>query len=141
MTLNEFLPYRINLTAEKFRNSVDKIYSKYDLDKPQWRIIVYMGKDDNPVLAREVRAETYLHRVAFYRALGQLEKKGIVSRQTHKNDRRHLTLKFTAKGRKFHDTVIGETRKWQDEFIKNVGQEEINALLKSLQWIDENLEE
>ena len=137
--LNEFLPYRINLTAEKIRNSVDKIYSKYDLDKSQWRIIVYMGKDNMPVLAREVRAETYLHRVAFYRALGQLEKKGIVTRQTDPNDRRHLKLKFTAKGQKFHNTVIGEVIKWQDEFIKNVGQDEINALLKSLQWVDENL--
>ena len=138
--LNEFLPYRINLTAEKVRNSLEKIYGKYDLDKSQWRIIVYMGKDENPVLAREVRAQTYLHRVAFYRALGQLETKGIVTRQTSKNDRRHITLKFTAKGRKLHDTVIGEASTWYDNFAKNVGQDEINALLKSLQWVDENLD-
>ena len=127
--LDNFLPYTMTLATHKLVTSVFEVYSQYDIDIGQWRILVYLGNHQKTIPAQEIRMASQLDAVKFTRACTALDKKGWIRKQTHPHDQRQRNLALTAKGKKAYAMIIKDVSAWYENLNADIGTETIETLL------------
>ncbi|WP_417600249.1 MarR family winged helix-turn-helix transcriptional regulator [Pararhodobacter oceanensis] len=108
MFLNTYLPYRLNLLAEKTSQNTRDIYRKrHGLTRTQWRVLVNLAEVTS-LTASELCELVPAHKTKVSRALADLEARGWVKRSTDSSDRRIAHAVITAKGKRALATIQPE---------------------------------
>ncbi|PVH30654.1 MarR family winged helix-turn-helix transcriptional regulator [Pararhodobacter oceanensis] len=108
MFLNNYLPYRLNLLAEKTSQNTRDIYRKrHGLTRTQWRVLVNLAEVAS-LTASELCELVPAHKTKVSRALADLEARGWVKRSTDSSDRRIAHAVITAKGKRALATIQPE---------------------------------
>ncbi|MBZ0217203.1 MAG: MarR family winged helix-turn-helix transcriptional regulator [Fimbriimonadaceae bacterium] len=105
MTLETFMPYRLNVLAEVVSQSLARLYSKrYGISIPEWRILAALGQY-HTMTAKQVGEHSRMHKTKVSRAVAALDAKGLINRRTDTGDKRAVFLSLSATGQGIYDAL------------------------------------
>jgi len=105
LDLDRFLPYRLDILAERVSRALSRLYKeRYDLGVPEWRVLAHLGQYA-PITAKTIGAHSRMHKTKVSRAVAELERLGFVARAGSDQDRREEKLSLTAKGKVAYDDL------------------------------------
>ena len=130
--LDEFLPFKLNTTAEIIaRDFAEICTAKLNLSRSQWRILVLL--DQHQLLtAKQICELTNMEKVMVSRAVKELEERKLIKRKVNKSDKRSLFLELTAKGKKSIEKLMPTVTDWQKDLKKKLGARNYNQLVSML---------
>ncbi len=130
--------YWINVVALKLKNELNRCFSNYEITAEQWAVLNRLWDKDG-VTQKELAEKTAKDQPNTGRILEKLEKKGFISRQSDKNDRRILLVFLTPKGREFRGEMITGAVEVLQKARKDISDDEIETLKNILQKISRNI--
>lgn len=105
LQLEQFLPYRLVVVADKVSQSLAKLYSaRYGIGIPEWRVVATLGQFDT-MTAKDIGHHSHMHKTKVSRAVAALEKRGLIARTPDSQDRRAAFLRLTDKGRALYSDI------------------------------------
>ena len=122
LRLEEFLPYRLMVAAEKISLGFSKIYKeKYDLSRPEWRVLASLAQF-NRATATEVGAHSSMHKTKVSRAVYVLEKRKWLSRKMDDQDRRVEWLELTREGKAKFSALAKLAKAYEAQIVTLLGE-------------------
>ena len=99
MQLQRFLPYRLAVLADAVSRSMAAVYRRrFELSRDEWRLLAQLGEAGR-IQAAEAAQLTTLDKMQASRALRSLHARGLLSRETDPDDRRHVIVHLLPAGR------------------------------------------
>ena len=137
--LDEFLPFKLNTTAEIItRDFAEICTAKLSLSRSQWRILVLL-EQHQLLTAKQICELTNMEKVMVSRAVKELEERKLIKRKVNKSDKRSLFLELTAKGKKSIEKLMPAVSDWQKDLKKKLGAKNYNELVSMLDEVKSKL--
>jgi len=106
LILEDFPPYRLNVLASIVSQGFARLYSeRFGIGIPQWRVVAVLGQHGG-LTATEVGRRTHMHKTMVSRAVGELERQGLVARRRNRADKREAFLSLTDTGRRIYGEIV-----------------------------------
>ena len=141
LSLQDFLPYRLNNAAERISVALSRIYqSEFGINIAEWRVLAALH-ERRAVLAKDIVNYTHMDKVRVSRAIKSLEEKGYLQRQTSMSDSRAAELSLTKKGRELYRVVVPRALEWQEELLEPLSEIDRQELHRILNRLDSRVEE
>lgn len=106
LSLQSFLPYRLNILAQAVSGGFSVAYSKiFGISAPEWRVLATVGEFDQ-ITARDIADHSGMHKATVSRAVRMLEKRQVLIRSPSSADRREENLSLSVSGRRIYETVV-----------------------------------
>jgi DNA-binding MarR family transcriptional regulator len=110
-----------------------KIAGKFnELSKNQPMVIKIIGMEGE-MMPSTIGKYTGMEKSSLTRMVDDLEKKGIVSRNTDPDDRRKVLVSLTKKGLEYYNCLNKITAEMADEILKFVDEKDIEDYVQSLE--------
>jgi DNA-binding MarR family transcriptional regulator len=104
--LNDFLPYRLVVLADRISRSLSGLYEKqFGLTRQEWRILAALA-DNGPMSSVDASRYTTLDAMAISRASSTLESKGYITREDSPSDRRVKIFRSTRSGSALYRRIM-----------------------------------
>jgi len=130
--LKDFTPYLLNLAAETSSAGFQALYKeRYGMLRTEWRVLFHLGRY-GPMTAKEICERARIHKTKVSRAVSALEAKRMLVRKEQPEDRRHETLRLTAKGARVFEDLDAEAARFDLELMAGFTPEERRILHKCL---------
>jgi DNA-binding MarR family transcriptional regulator len=136
---NELL--RSLFVLKKFTNTFRPadLLKENEMNLASFTLLYYIKEHSGDLSCEKIRQELSVTKPAVSQMLASLEKKGFLTRETNKENRRCIVLSLTEKGTSFIEKTEQETEKRLEEIIKRFGENEtcnmialINRFLSSM---------
>ncbi|WP_245259099.1 MarR family winged helix-turn-helix transcriptional regulator [Salinarimonas rosea] len=136
LTLERFLPYRLNVLATTVSNALARIYAeRFGITIPQWRIVATLGQFETRT-ARDIAAHAVMHKSTVSRAVASLAGRGIVERRPNADDMREELLALTPKGRGIYEAVAPEALAFERAVFTGLSPDERETLFGLIDRLD-----
>ncbi len=136
LELERFLPYRLSVLSNRISQAIARIYhERFGLDVTEWRIMAVLGRYPD-LSAVEVAERTAMDKVAVSRAVSRLLERGLITRETHGEDRRRSVLALSAAGRSVYDEVAPLALDYERRLLAQLGDDEREWLERLLTRLD-----
>lgn len=130
-SINEFLPYLLNQTAEAVSKDFQPQYrERYGMLRTEWRILFHLGIHGE-MTAKQICTLASLHKTKVSRGVTALEAKRLLTRSTDEFDRRHEQLSLTKQGQKVYTDLHNAAQTYEARLTSALSDQEI-ATLKSV---------
>ncbi len=128
LDLQTYFPYRLAILAEEVSRTVAQLYSdRFDLTRPEWRILAALG-NRREVAAKTVGRSSALDKMQVSRAVARLEKRGLVDRHEDAADRRNQILRLTPAGRALYRKIVPLALAREAYILSALESDEVAAL-------------
>jgi DNA-binding MarR family transcriptional regulator len=106
LILENFLPYRLNVLSAIVGHGFARLYSeRFGISVPQWRVVAMLGQHGGQT-SKEIGERTHMHKTMVSRAVGELERHGLVARELNRADKREAFLFLTDDGRRTYGEIV-----------------------------------
>lgn len=113
-----------------------KMLAKVGVTEQQWRVMRVL--DERGMMdPKEIAEAACLLNPSLTRIMQLLEKKGLISRKGHPEDRRRVQVSITEEGRKMLLAAQPESLRIAERLRERVGQDKLDALLDLLGELSE----
>lgn len=128
---------RLMRIAKYMETRVAELHKQYDLKMGEFDVLATLRRAGDPyrLTPSALINSMMLTSGAMTNRLDKLEKKGLISREHSKEDRRSVTVELTSDGLQLIDNLILEHVEVQRDFIRGLSDEEkvqVNKALKTL---------
>jgi len=128
LDLARFLPYRLNVLAERVSKELARVYeSRFGLSIPEWRLLAHLANNDR-VSVREVFEKVALDKPTVSRAAARLETAGLIAKRVNAGDRRLVELSLTPAGRDLFAQVAPLALAYERRLLDRLDEAERTAL-------------
>ena len=133
--------FLLERTIRRFRKFSQREMSKrgFDISGEQW-IILKRAHEEPGISQKEIAKSTYKDPASVTRMLDLLEKRGLLERQDHGNDRRSYSIYLTNDGLAFVKNILPLAEEMRDFGLRDVSESEKQTFIKVLNKIYNNLE-
>ncbi|MEM8855630.1 MAG: MarR family winged helix-turn-helix transcriptional regulator [Pseudomonadota bacterium] len=132
LTLDSFLPYRLNRLSEAVSNEMRPVYrDAHGLNRPEWRVLVALA-DIGPATAKAIGAHSAQHKTKVSRAVQALESRRWLTRTVDPKDRRSESLALTPAGQRAYGSLVAPMRAREDDILARLSQADRRALERAL---------
>lgn len=132
LSLEEFLPYRLNRLADTVSREFARIYRDcYGMTRPEWRLLATLGQYGR-MAAKTVGEHSAMHKTKVSRAVRALEERRWLTRETSSEDRRTEHLELTRAGIEVYRELVPLARNFENELLKALAGHDAEHLLKGL---------
>ncbi len=139
LSLETFLPYRLNRLAESVSRNFAHIYrDRHGMTRPEWRLLATLGQYGR-MTATEVGRHSSMHKTKVSRAVSALEKRRWLMRETEPTDRRVEHLALTRTGREAYAELVPIAQAFEAQLLDRLDQREREALLLGLSALERHL--
>ncbi|MDE2405218.1 MAG: MarR family transcriptional regulator [Sphingomonadales bacterium] len=105
LVLQQFLPYRLVVTATLVSEAVARAYADlFGLTIPEWRVIAITA-EEAPVTQAGIGAVSRMDKVTVSRAAIALVERGLIERQPNPEDKRSHLLALSDAGRAMYEAI------------------------------------
>jgi len=140
LELNEFLPYRLSVLANKVSRALARLYTEeFGLTIPEWRIMAVLGQAPG-LCADEVAARTQMDKVTVSRAVTRLVGKGHVNRSVSETDRRRSDLRLSRDGYGIYAQIIPLAHDLERKLLGALPSGDRSRLFALLESLDSGVE-
>ena len=106
LVLEEFLPYRLNVLSTIVSQGFSRLYSeRFGISIPEWRVVAMLGQHGT-LTSKSIGERTHMHKTMVSRAVTDLERHGLLSRQPNRADKREVFLTLTESGRQVYAEIV-----------------------------------
>lgn len=131
-SLPEFLPYLLNQAAEAVSKDFQTYYrDRYGMLRTEWRVLFHLGCYGD-MTAKRICDLASIHKTKVSRAVGALEAKRFLARETNESDRRIENLSLTALGRQVFQELSLAAERYETKITGVLTEEECIQLRLSL---------
>lgn len=131
--LEDFLPYRLSVTANRVSRAFAKRYAEeFGLTIPEWRVLAVVG-DSSPISAGEIVGRTAMDKAKVSRAVAGLLDRDLLRRAVNPLDQRRHMLAHSRKGRQIYETIVPRALALEAEVTQELSAEERRLLTALLQ--------
>lgn len=114
------LPYRILLLGKMIdRVTAHSVRNTAQLSLAEWRVLGHVGMIGECTAAHVMRV-AYSDRAEVSRAIGSLEKRGLIRRDTNPRNRKSRLVSLTAEGQAIHDAICGERTMFYQHWLADL---------------------
>ncbi|XWN29181.1 MAG: MarR family winged helix-turn-helix transcriptional regulator [Devosia sp.] len=132
LTLDSFLPYRLNRLSEAVSNEMRPVYRQtHGLNRPEWRVLVALA-DIGPATAKAIGAHSAQHKTKVSRAVQALQSRRWLTRTVDPKDRRSETLALTPAGKRAYCSLVAPMRAREGDILARLSQSDRRALDRAL---------
>jgi DNA-binding MarR family transcriptional regulator len=140
ISLERFLPYRLNVLAASVSNALAQIYAdRFGLTIPGWRVIATLGQFGVRT-GRDVAAHAVMHKSTVSRAVSGLVERGLVRREANPQDGREDFLALTDEGRAVYEALAPEALAFERELLAPLTAPERETLFALIARLDRRAE-
>lgn len=135
--LERFLPYRLNVVGTLGGRALGRIYGEhFGIGIPEWRVVAQLG-EFGKLTSRDIGELAQMHKTKVSRAVGELEKRGLVSRTENRQDRRESFVTLTAAGRRIYDQIVPLALGFEARWIEGIAADELKVFERVLSTLTE----
>jgi DNA-binding MarR family transcriptional regulator len=132
LPLQEFIPYKLAVVANRLSQSIGSLFEKkYGIQIPEWRILMALHSC-GPLAPNEVVEHTSMDKGRVSRAQRRLVELGLVSVSNDPRDGRRLVLFLTRKGAGMCAAIIPAARATEAWFLSVLPARERQVLDRAL---------
>ena len=137
LKLETFLPFRMSLASNLVSARIAETYrAEFGLTMTQWRLMAVLGERPG-LTATELTQITALDKVAVSRAAAALTERGLLRKQTQKEDGRRSALTLTDDGKRVYDEIIPRALQFEAELLEALPEETRQHLDRALALLTE----
>ena len=139
-TLEKSIGYLINKTAIKLKNELlNNFRAKgFHITTEQWAVLMCLkekaGRTQNEIAAKLIKDKTNVSRI-----LDGMQKRQLIVRRAHENDRRSFRILITKKGKALVEDLIPIARRINQTAANHMNKRDIRELERLMQTIYKNL--
>ena len=112
LVLEDFLPYRLAVLSTIVNQGFARLYSeRFGISIPEWRVVAMLGQHQT-MTSKAIGERTHMHKTMVSRAVTDLERHGLVSRQPNRADKREVFLTLTEKGQQVYREIVPLARRY-----------------------------
>jgi len=130
--------YLLNKVGARAAELFGRDLAKYDITVPMYRALASLWEKGDQQLG-ELSEMTTVDLSTLSRLVGELKRRGLVSRVRPANDERSIRLNLTAKGRALTSELMAIAARYESLYARNIGEEEMKTVLRGLNTIFGNL--
>ena len=135
--LERFLPYRLNVVGTLGGRALGRIYGEhFGIGIPEWRVVAQLG-EFGKLTSRDIGELAQMHKTKVSRAVGELEKRGLVSRTENRQDRRESFVTLTAAGKRIYDQIVPLALGFEARWIEGIAPDELKVFERVLSTLTE----
>jgi DNA-binding MarR family transcriptional regulator len=140
LDLERYVPAFVTFIANKLSRSATAFYQKrFGINVTEWRIMSLLAIEPG------IPASRICHVIGFdkgpvSRTLAALQQRGLINKDTDRQDGRSHSILLTAKGRATHDAVIGAALERERKLLSCLDERERELLIDLLRRIHGNLD-
>jgi DNA-binding MarR family transcriptional regulator len=135
--LERFLPYRLNVVGTLGGRALGRIYGEhFGIGIPEWRVVAQLG-EFGKLTSRDIGELAQMHKTKVSRAVGELEKRGLVSRAENRQDRRESFVTLTAAGKRIYDQIVPLALGFEARWIEGIAPDELKVFERVLSTLTE----
>lgn len=97
LKLQEFLPYRMALSADEIARALSVICEPFGLSIGEWMVLAAVSETPN-LTSKAIGVRCNMHKTKMSRAVSALERRNLISRSTNRMDMREVLLRLTPQG-------------------------------------------
>lgn len=135
LQLENFLPYHLMVSADLVGQSLAKVYARYGLTVPEWRIMAHLQANQT-LTPSELGYLTNMEKARISRALVLMTRKQLINRDVDTSDRRVSHLTLTASGEALFNEVEPAVLHWNAQFVNKLGEDTYLAVLDAMKIIE-----
>jgi DNA-binding MarR family transcriptional regulator len=128
----------LNTTGRRFSQLVSNQFSPYGITPEQFTVLRRLA-EQNGISQKELSIRAEKDQTNITRIVDQLEKKGLVRRETDKEDRRSFLTYITAEGKVLLEKLIPIEAGVEKEALTGLSKEDIELCRRILIQINENV--
>lgn len=129
-TIKDLLSYRIHRLANALsRGAALRYRQEFDVSLMEWRILALLGSFA-PMTLKALAQQSGVDKSLASRAVAGLVERGLVLRETGREDAREVALRLTAAGRRVHRGLMRAALERDATFLSCLTEQE-NAVLSS----------
>ncbi|SIQ74812.1 DNA-binding transcriptional regulator, MarR family [Aeromonas sp. RU39B] len=133
--LQYYPPYQLVHAAEMVRETFEQFYQqRYQLTVPQWRLMMVLGPH-YPISQKDLVEASGMDKVRISREIHRLGEKGMVTTQSHAQDKRINLVSLSEVGQALFEKLKVDIASWEttlSQHLPNDSRIQINEQLKSL---------
>ncbi len=138
LKLEEFLPYRLNVSANIVSTALSRIYAeRYSIGVPEWRVLVTLGQF-GMMTAKAIGIHSHMHKTKVSRAVAMLERRKLVVRRANRDDLREAFLSLTPAGRDIYSDLAPSALEFARQLMETVEPADRAALGRALNKLIEH---
>lgn len=138
--LSDFLPYRLAVISERISTRLSVDYDdSHNLTVAEWRVLVHL-QHCGIVSVRDVQGFTNLVKSRVSRAVGRLEKAGLVQKHSSTDDARLVEIALTQAGRDAIDALLIDATQTEARLLDGVPQSDLEAFFRVIDHFHEVLD-
>lgn len=135
--LERFLPYRLNVVGTLGGRALGRIYGEhFGIGLPEWRVVAQLG-EFGKLTSRDIGELAQMHKTKVSRAVGELEKRGLVSRSENRQDRRESFVTLTPAGKRIYDQIVPLALGFEARWIDGIAPDELKVFERVLSTLTE----
>ena len=134
MELNQCINYLLTTAQHAVFQEMSAQLSKFDVTPVQYGVMycLWVTKKNSP---KEIAEELRLENSTISGVLERMEKKGLIKRKVSKEDRRFVEIILTDKGNDLEEPILETVEEVNRIVLKDMGQQEQEALKASLRHL------
>lgn len=118
--LDVFLPYRLSYLTNMISQDLAKLYTeKHGIAHTEWRVMAVLGISSG-VSAAFVAEKTAMDKVAVSRAIKNMIKEGLVSREFASEDKRRSQLSLSEHGQKTYEKIVPLVQVYEKDLLESL---------------------
>lgn len=138
--LSDFLPYRLAVISERISNRLAVDYAaSHNLSVAEWRVLVHL-QHCGIVSVRDVQGFTNLVKSRVSRAVGRLEKAGLVEKHSSTDDARLVEIALTQAGKDAIEALLTDATQTESRLLDGVPQADLAAFYRVIDHFHSVLE-
>ncbi|MDO5667128.1 MAG: MarR family transcriptional regulator [Alcaligenaceae bacterium] len=118
-----------NLIQNELRN---RLRLEFDMTAPRYDLLAQLANEPQGLKMGELSERLMVSNGNITAISLQLEKVGLISRTTNRQDRRSTFIKMTAKGKKAYAKMETAYNQWVEQLLSKLPEQSKNHLYKSL---------
>lgn len=141
LTLETFLPYRLNVLASTVSHALSRLYAdRYGIGIPEWRVVATLGQYGT-MTAKDIGTHSHMHKTKVSRAVAALKQKGLINRKINREDMREVFLTLTPRGLAIYRDLAPSAISFSDKLTSSLTAEEQDVLERILARLTARSEE
>jgi len=139
ISIEHFLPYRLNVLAKRISQSLAQIYtSEFGISIFEWRVLLWL-KNRPKLTAKGICELAFMDKTQVSRTIKKLEIRRLIERQSDSKDQRNHPLCLTPEGLTLIDHIIPKAIAWEKSLIQHLSIKEYTDLLEVIEKLEASL--
>jgi DNA-binding MarR family transcriptional regulator len=127
----------ISVLHRQFQMYLNRELKPYGIRSSEYIYLVNLYERDG-VSQEALSQSLYINKAATARAIGRLEKLGLVKRTRDEADARAYAVTLTPEGLRLKDVIQGKLRRWRETLEEGLTEEECEFMLRTIKRMSAN---